>query len=627
MKKGLLVLALLWTSHLFSQGYEVSHIGNELTQDADAVVRIDQGYFKILSMDKAEFTAKRAVTIFNERANDHAHIVLSYDKLSSLSEIMVTVYDANGKRIRKVKASEIYDRSAFSDNLFDDVRIKYIDAEESNYPYTVEYSYKKKYKFLYSIPNWTFSGDESTSVLNSTYTLEYPPQIGARYKEVNFKGDKNERTVEGNQIISWTMTNMPTQDRERYGPSYDELRSGLNVSVAKFSFEGYEGDLSSWDGMAAWQLKLNEGRNDLSPETLSEIRKLTEGMDREEKIRTVYSYLQENTRYVSIQLGVGGFQPFPASTVEQNGYGDCKALSFFTQTLLEAVGVEAYYTWVEAGYNPRKVDKSFPEDNFNHIILAVPNGKDTVWLECTNQANPFGYLGRFTGDREALLISNTGGHIVKTESYPLEKNNKVSSLDITVNENGSASISAQIKYQGIMADRTIDVASLTTDDQKKYLEENIDLSTFVIDDFKVEVKGQDAYRTMNLQVNKLFSKSGTRIFLQPNVMNKNYFVPLKYDDRKTDIVVRHSFNEYDTVQYEFPTGYRIEAAFEPIRIESEFGIYTSEIVANEDGKFQYIRHFMQLNGRYDASKYDEYLQFHKKVVRADKRKIALISGT
>ena len=117
------------------------------------------------------------------------------------------------------------------------------------------------------------------------------------------------------------------------------------------------------------------------------------------------------------------------------------------------------------------------------------------------------------------------------------------------------------------------------------------------------------------------------MFLQPNVMNKNYFVPVKDNDRKTDILVRHGFHEYDTVDFELPTGFRIEAKFDPITIESDFGTYEAAIIANEDGKFQYVRHFMQRKGRFDAVKYEEYLNFHKKVVRADKRKIALITGT
>ena len=626
--KNFISLALLTLSSWgFGQDYNINSISEELLVDANAVVRKDEGSFKILSRDKAEYSIHYAFTILNERADNLAQLFMGYDKLSNLNNIEVNVYDASGKRIRKVKSKEIGDRSAYTGNLFDDARIKYIDVKETNYPYTVEFQYTKKYKFLYSIPGWYFVGRDNVSAESSKFTLEFPVEVGARYKEFNFDGDKKEQISEGIKTISWEMNNLPVIEPERYGPPAEETLPSLQFGVSKFDYEGYVGDMSTWDGMAKWQMSLNEGRNDLSQEQIQEIKALTKGLDRIDKIKTVYEYMQQKTRYVSIQLGIGGFQPFLASVVEENGYGDCKALSFYTQSLLDAVGIEAYYSWVYGGSNPPAVDKDFPLDKFNHIILAVPHENDTIWLECTSQTNPFGYLGSFTGDRNALLINDDGGHLVKTTSYPSIGNIRKLNVSVKVNEEGNADVSAETNYTGIMADRMLSRAMLSYDDKKEYLEKSIDIPTFEINDFKIERDQQTATQTVDLWVNKLMSKSGKRLFLQPNVMNKNYFVPLKYKERKTDIIVRHGYHEYDTVNFEFPAGFRIEAAFDPIKIESDFGEYEASIIANEDGKFQYVRHFLQRNGRFDAATYDEYLNFHKEVVRADKRKIALISGT
>ena len=173
----------------FGQNYSIESISDELKNEANAVVRKDNTKFKILSIDKAEFHTEYAITILNEKAKRLGDFVEFYDKLSSLDAIEIAIYDKNGTRIRKIKSSEISDISAVSSGtLFDDSRVKYVEIEEKNYPYTVEYSVTKKYKFLYSIPDKYFYPGQHISVESSEHTLEYPVEVGARYREQLFTG-------------------------------------------------------------------------------------------------------------------------------------------------------------------------------------------------------------------------------------------------------------------------------------------------------------------------------------------------------------------------------------------------------------------------------------------------------
>jgi transglutaminase-like putative cysteine protease len=129
---------------------------------------------------------------------------------------------------------------------------------------------------------------------------------------------------------------------------------GVWTAPATFEMDGYKGDFSSWQKVGEFDNLLNKGRETLPPRVVNEIQTLVKGETTQEaKVKKVYEYLQQHTRYISIQLGIGGLQPFEASLVAEKGYGDCKALSFFTKAMLKTIGIESHYASIKAGRPPQ----------------------------------------------------------------------------------------------------------------------------------------------------------------------------------------------------------------------------------------------------------------------------------
>jgi hypothetical protein len=73
---------------------------------------------------------------------------------------------------------------------------------------------------------------------------------------------------------------------------------------------------------------LNADVGSLTPQPEAEIRAMTDTIKSDKKkAEFLYNHMQKHMRYVCVQLGIGGFKPFPATFVDQQKYGDCKALS------------------------------------------------------------------------------------------------------------------------------------------------------------------------------------------------------------------------------------------------------------------------------------------------------------
>jgi transglutaminase-like putative cysteine protease len=628
-----ILLVLAFSAKAGDPKYPVSEIPEELKKDVNAVVREDKIVFKILAQNKATSYEYFAVTIFNKNAEEFATSVQSYDKLTKIINFSGSVYDATGKLIKKLKNNEIYDQAVFDGfSLFSDDRIKRANLEQSTYPYTVVYEIETEYKYLYHIDGSVFIPDEKVSVQKASYELIYPPSLTPRFKTFNFESKPIKSMPEpGLESLLWTFENLKPVKFESLGRVNDILPR-IIASPGNFEYDGYVGNMSTWDDYGKWQLSLNKGRDVLSETTKQKVRELTKNLTTiEDKTRVLYEFLQSRTRYVSIQLGIGGLQPFEASVVDETGYGDCKALSNYMITLLKEAGVKGYYTIIYGGETGYHLSDDFPSHQFNHVIASVPNGKDTIWLECTDQINPFNYQGRFTGDRKAFIISETGSKIVNTLKYTAEQNVQSRTADVFVEANGNAKAKVKTTYAGLQYENNHLNFKLGNnyDDQRKWLQENMGIPSFDINSFSMLNKKEkipSAVVNVDLTLNRLATVSGKRIFLIANLMNRSTYMPEKVENRKTKFYRKMTYVDLDTIRYHLPEELYPEYLPEPAKLSSLFGEYETKYSIDQ-GSLLYIRRVKMNKGEFPPEAYQELIDFYKSVNRADNVKIVFLNKT
>lgn len=628
VQRLLFVFCLILSQHLVAEEFKfpVNTINSGLKAESRSVIRYYDTQLEISSPSDAVLTVNYAITILNKNGLEDAYLEVGYDKHMKVKKISGKIYDEDGIRIKNLANSDILDISAISGyTIFDDTRKKVYDPEVLNFPFTVEYSFEIQLKGYINLPRWYTYPDYDISIENSSFTLRYPFQLGVRINENNIK-PLYKKDIDKWTEIKWEVSNLPSIEYEPFMMPDQFYEPNVSVSPHLFEYDGYLGDASSWSNFGAWINNLNEGRDILPEKTIQEINALLSDQDSDkEKVRTLYKYMQDNTRYVSIQLGIGGFQPFEAETVDRLKYGDCKALTNYMKSILKVAGINSYYTLVEAGNDIPLLDRNFPSNQFNHAFLCVPIEKDTVWLECTDQNVPCGYLGNFTDDRDVLIINEEGGTLAHTPSYTAEQYLKSTTINVDLYENGNALANIHTENTGPYLLEVLSIILRDAEDKKKTMYNRLDLPKIKIHSFNHEIIEKPVptgVEDIKLDIGSLGAKMGSTIFLNPNIFNQSEELPRDPEDRLSDIYIRRSQSEVDTIWYNIPENAVISSLPEITHIENQFGKYKSEMQWIDD-KIRYTRYFELQKGIYPKENIFELYEFAEQVAKYDKQRIAI----
>jgi transglutaminase-like putative cysteine protease len=593
-------------------------------------VRLEDERYEVKDLDKAIYRYKRAITILNEEGDGHAAMGLGYDVFNSIDYIEGALYDAMGKKIRSMKKSDLQDHSSSGDgSLASDDRYKYHNFYHRVYPYTVEYEFQVIKKETMFFPSWYPQASPFYAVQESRFTLITPSNYKPRYKAFNYAASP-EMTAQGDKITTvWTVKNLPAE-RKSYGfPGWRHVSPTVIFGPSDFQVDKYKGQMNTWEDLAKFHLQLNEGRDVLPDNIKQQVQSIVSGKQSvREKVEALYDFLQKNTRYISVQFGVGGWQPFEAAYVAKNRYGDCKALSNYMYSLLKEAGIPSCYATIKAGDGVEDIVTDFPSSQFNHVILCVPMEKDSIWLECTSQTSPAGYMGAFTGNRHALLSSGGSGKLVRTPVYGEKENWQHTRVKAVIDETGNMSMEQSAAYSGVLQDDYADMINyLSKDKLKEHLNEGIDLPTYDIVEFNYKLDKKTVpvvYEQLKLSVSNYGQITGRRLFVTPNITNRSA-LKLQQEARKYPIRLINASTEADTIEITIPAGYTPEAMPENVVAETKFGKYqaTYKVEAN---KIIYYRKLENYNGFFDKSLYDDLVKFYDKIYKSDRSRIVFVKS-
>lgn len=567
------------------------------------------------------------IQINNRLGDEYADISIPFSKNLKISDLKAWISTPDGTVLRELKRSEIIEKSAISEiSLYQDQYVKTFQLKHNVYPYLISYSYKFLLNQFIEITNWTPVLFKEISTTNAKLKITVPNNYPIKQHLSNIAEPTTIKN-EDKTIYEWNSSYISNNNAEIYSNPELQLPS-VNLMPINFKY-GFEGTAESWESFGDWLFNLNQDLDILPESEITTINRLiSSSNDKKETIKRLYHYLQDHTRYINVSIGIGGMKPYPASYVSTNKYGDCKALTNYMKTLLKYAGIESFYTIIYANEQPKTLKKDFPSQQFNHVILAVPLDNDTIWLENTSPINPFGYIGSFTQNRDALLIAKNNSKLVNTPSLKASQNQKCTKIEFDLSSTGDALATITNCYRGRDFEWFSQLNTVLNGDEKdRIIREQMPFTNYEVINWDLIKANRDSAKinlNTTLKLFKVAKSMGDESYIN---LYPTALPPFqKPQNRKYPLFIPYPISSSDTLIYNLPQGFDFKNEITPVSVDTKYGYFELK-TKKENNKLYVIKTLLIDTGDYSLTEYPEFYKFIQTIKDTDKKNPIIIKPT
>ena len=604
--------------------WRASDIADSLKREAYSVVRDYKAVVTASSQKSMIVHYHRVVTILNKKGEDHALWNCTTDDFSQLTSFSGKIYDEQGKVRQKLKRSDVH-TSQYSEHLATDNQKNYVEPPVMDYPYTIEYDWEVKssngyVEYDFFSPVWY----DRQALEKASFKVTVPTGTKIRYMSLPHEQNPQKFEDGKNDVYVWNMPPMRCLIDEEYDDHSMYICPSVIAMPYEFVFGESSGILDTWENKGKWFHQLAEGRGNLLPADKQKVKELTAGCTSDkEKIAALYKYLGDKTRYVSIQLGIGGWQPMSAEEVGKTGFGDCKALTNYMQALLKEAGIESCQTIISTRYS--ELLKDFPNmHQTNHVILTIPQADgSSMVVECTNPQLPLGFISGDYAGHQALQVVNGVGKLIRIPEYTPDNNYEKIVADVQLQADGKSVVKFSDDHYGDRYDAVRSIVYQGDKERKERVCRWISLQDPVVESVKVnETKTDIPHLDVQSELKGTYAKiNGNKMFIVCNPF-RNVHIPRFRKDRTRPIITENAYRLEDEIRITLPDGYVYPAGQNADTTKTDFGSYTLDI--RQDGQKLIIKTSFTINkGRFDISRKDDFANFREKTSKMLRRLIII----
>ena len=286
------------------------------------------------------------------------------------------------------------------DPVYSDRKVKRLSLSGVAPGTIVDYSYTREElkPFLSGDFFQTWSVSTGLTVKRSRFIVDVPASLNVRLHERNLNFPRKTDEANGRKVYTWVAKDVARLEHEAFAADSNDVVMHIALSSPE-----------TWADVGKWYAKNAKPRTTLgsiSALKLQQILDAAKPKTRDDTIRAVHKWVAQDIRYVSIALGMGGYQPRSPDTVVVSGFGDCKDKATLFVAAMNKLGIETYPVLLNStGVTYRELATI---EQLDHAIAAVKKPNGYQFVDLTSEFTPYGELPYSEQGELALVVHPDG---------------------------------------------------------------------------------------------------------------------------------------------------------------------------------------------------------------------------
>jgi transglutaminase-like putative cysteine protease len=300
--------------------------------------------------------------------------------------------------------------AGLGDPVYSDTKVRRFSLSGVTPGTIVDWSYTVEERKPFLPGDFSVSWSVHTGRLTrrSRYLVDLPAAMQPHLLERNLTFQRHEKVARGRRTYVWATQDVPRVSPEEFMADSNGVLMSIELAAP-----------IAWETIAHWYAELARERYALDSAVLGKLPPLLTGMrTADDTLRAVQRWVAQDIRYVSIALGLGGYQPRTPAQVVATGYGDCKDKATLFIGVVKALGFQAYPVLLNSG---GRVERALPSiSQFNHAIAVVERPTGRVYVDLTADLVPYGELPASAQGQFGLVVHEDGSseQVILPEAAP-----------------------------------------------------------------------------------------------------------------------------------------------------------------------------------------------------------------